>query len=209
MDVSAMQGRLRTRFRDPDQDVVDNTAWLDYLNDAYHDVIGASPWWPFTENQSAILSVTAAATGVDLPTDTWRVDGIYNVTDDYPLLPIDGNAAMWIAFSGPGTAAQTGNPTHYRIRANRILVYPNPTAATTLHVEYRTRPADLTSGEPIFPEQYHGILLEGALARAYIDDGNRDQAAVHEAKFQELLGGMKDDLLASRGETYPQIHDAW
>jgi hypothetical protein len=209
MDVANMQLTLRTRFRDPDQRVVGNSTWLDYLNAAYRDVIGASPFWPFMENQATELTVSAAATGVDLPTDAWRVDAVYNVTDDIELTPIDGNSGQFWGFAGPGVAGQTGNPSHYRLRNNRILVYPNPAAETDLQVEYRVTPTMLLAGEPAFAEQYHGILIEGALARAYRDDGNTPQADYHDGKFNALLERMKDDLLSTRGQHYPQIIDAW
>jgi response regulator RpfG family c-di-GMP phosphodiesterase len=71
-----------------------------------------------------------------------------------------------------------------------------------------TPPADLTASDaPVFPAQYHRILVLGALVRAYEDDGALEQAGYYENRFQRMLMGMKGDLLSPRHEGYPPIVD--
>lgn len=113
MDLTTLQARCRTRFRDADQDVVTNEEWTGYLNDAYRDVLGAEPYWPFLDSST---------------------------------------------------------------------------------------PADLSAGSdtPTFDSRWHNILVEGALNRAYLDDGNAEQAALHAAEFGRQLAEMKDALLRGR-----------
>lgn len=209
MNRDALVARAETRFRDTANDTYSPTEWADYVNDAYLDVLTATPWWPFHEALSAPLVVAAQATGVALPADVWRVDAVYNLTDDYPLVPSQGRSEHLYSFPGPGET-EFSIPTHYRIRNNRLLVYPNPARATTLHVEYREPVAILgATDEPVFPVQYHHMLVEGALGRAYMDDGNPGMSESHMSRFGMLLNQMMDDLLVTRSEAYHELVDTW
>lgn len=114
MDLTTLQTRCRTRFHDASQEVVTNTEWLGYLNDAYRDVIGAEPFWPFLDAGTPIADLAA---GGDTPT---------------------------------------------------------------------------------FDSRWHNILVEGALYRAYLDDGAPDLAATHRTEFERQLTEMKADLLRGR-----------
>lgn len=113
MDLTTLQTRCRTRFHDASQNVVTNAEWLGYLNDAYRDVLGAEPYWPFLDSSV---------------------------------------------------------------------------------------PVDLVSGgdSPVFDSRWHNILVEGAIYRAYLDDGNDAQAQVHKAEFATQLADMKAALLRGR-----------
>lgn len=210
MQLSDLQARCRTRFRDPNQNIVTDAEWTSYLNDAYRAVIAASPFWPFLEVVScAALVVSAGTRGIALPTDVTRVTAVRNATDNIPMVPLSGTTEHIRIDPEQST---TGVPEFYRIYAGRIEVWPIPNSDTTLHVEYPAPPAMLSgaSDEPVFPEQYHNLLVEGALYRAYVDDGNLEQASVHEAQYAGILGAMLFDLLGTaREDSYPTIVDNW
>lgn len=204
MDRDALVGRCEDRFRDTGNAIYTASVWADYINDAYSDVLSASPWWPFLMARAS-NSVTSSGE-VTLPTDAWRVTAVYNDTDNYVLQPIDGNSDYRYYF--PDADANLGNPTHYRLRANVLEVYPRPAATITVVIDYTVAPAQLgASDEPVFPEQYHRMLISGAMAYAYEDDDNMQQAQTHRAKFEQYLERMKDDLLVSRSERYHGIVD--
>ena len=114
MDLTTLRTRCATRFRDAGFDVVASADWTGYLNDAYRDVLGAEPYWPFLD------------------------------------------------------------------------------AGTT--------PADLAANgdSPTFDSRWHNILVEGALYRAYLDDGNAEQAGVHKTEFGTQLDDMRSALLRGR-----------
>jgi len=81
-----------------------------------------------------------------------------------------------------------------------------------LQVEYFAGPANLLvsgSDVPVFPSQYHRLLVEGALARAYLDDGNDKWSTMHFDREAKLLAGMVNDLLGPRQQRFSQIVDDW
>src|SRR5207344_2974807 len=117
------------------------------------------------------LASTALTRAVALPTDATRVLSVHDHTNYVKLEPLEGVAEhlrLWV------TQTEDGVPVCYRIRNGNLLLYPLPTGVYTYYVEYLSRPADLSAdGDlPAFPSQYHDILVEGALADAYLDDGN-------------------------------------
>lgn len=206
MNGQAMASRCAFRFGDSGHEVIDEAGWLDYLNDAYMDVIADSPLWPFLQGQASSLVVAAGTGSVALPADVWRVSGVYSATDDIPLTPIPGQAQYLHWFPDPEN--NLGTPGYYRLQGNMLEVYPWPAVDTTLAVSVAAPPPALAlDTEPVFPEQYHRLLVLGALAKAYEDDESAGMAASHQARFERLLQAMKLDLLSPRDEGYPTIAD--
>lgn len=203
---SAIVDRCEARYGDTGNAVVSAADWLEYVNDAYMDVVAADPYWPFLETQTTGLSVTGGTGSVALPADAWRVTSVYNSTDKIPLTPIPGRSNYRRYYPDP--ASSLGVPQFYRLRGATLEVYPWPSSTTLLTIDTATPPAALTTGtEPIFPEQYHRILVVGALAKVYEDDANAAMAASHQARFDRLLQAMRTDLLSPRDEGFPQILD--
>lgn len=208
MNGQAMADRCAFRFGDTTHEVIDDTEWLAYLNEAYSAVVADDPFWPFLEVQNSSLSVTAGTGTVALPADTWRVSSVYSVTDKWPLSPIPGRAAYRSWFPDP--ANNLGTPGYYRLQGAVLEVYPWPAATTTLAVNIATPPAAITlATEPLFPEQYHMLLVHGALAQAYEDDESQGMAQSHNARYERLLQGMKTDLLSSRDEGFHPVIDVF
>lgn len=164
------------------------------------DVVGADPNWPFLEVRNASLSIAGGMAETTLPADVWRVTSVYNATDKIPLTPIPGRADFRHWFPAP--ADGLGIPLFYRLRGNVLEVYPWPAVTTEIDVDVAQPPAALTAGadEPIFPEQFHQLLVLGALARAYEDDGAPNQATPYQGRYERLLQSMKQDLLSVRTE---------
>jgi hypothetical protein len=204
---SALAARCATRFHDSTNMLVSTNTWVDYLLDTNADVVNASPWWPFHDVE-ATLVYDAGAANEDLPADTLRVDAVFNDTDNIVLRQILGDVEVLEMFPDP--ANNLGTPTYYRIYANKIELHPRPSVATTLRLFTVKGTTTLTgSDEPPFPEQFHSILIPGALARAYEDDDNPEAAALHWSRFMEGLEQMKNTLLVPQTESYPSIEDRW
>lgn len=81
-------------------------------------------------------------------------------------------------------------------------------ATTGYHLVVTWRTAS-GSGSPVWPSQYHDILIPGALAQAFLDDGNVSQAAEYEKRFDAAVAGMRATVLLSRTETNQYIRDTF
>jgi hypothetical protein len=62
---------------------------------------------------------------------------------------------------------------------------------------------------PVWPSQYHDILIDGAMAQAYLDDGNPGQGDKYQTLFQAGITGMLTQLGQSRTETNSVIRDTF
>ncbi len=283
-----MIARCARRFHDEAFDVVSSTDWVNYLNDCYRDIIGASPLWPFL-HQTATDSLTFAPNvrGVNLPSNVFRVTSVYNDTDQYPMRAIEGDTQHIRLYPDQ---TLTGTPSRYRVFNNQIQVWPLPDHAVSLIVDYIVAPSDLGStapqtffdavgaaagditvtgiavedqlvsvvgikdsdhsmhdftseftitaaskinntggtattgyhlvvsyldatdtgaNTPIFPAQWHNILIEGALVRASIDDEQPSQAALYQKAYDAMLIKMIADLCSGQQDRNPQIVDNW
>lgn len=206
MDLATMRTRCATRFRDPSNNVVTSSEWTSYINDAYDDVIAASPDWPFMEKfATSLVTVNANTKAVALPTNVYRVKSVVANVDRTVLrqiYPVDDSDNTTI----------TGTPEWYYVAGNTLYVTPTPTTNTAYDIRYMVRPTALSSdGDvPVFPSEYHGILVEGALTRAYIDDGADNQAQLHLSIMTNKLDNMKTSLLTRpHSGAYGRIRDTW
>lgn len=213
MDRDALVALCEKRFRDTANTIVGESiaagliSWVDYLEGALSQVNSASPWWPWLENSSTTLTATAGVRNVALPADCTFVNSVYNGTDDYPLQPFDARSGQFSDM----TDAERGQPSFYRLTGSNIQLYPLPDTDKSIKVEYTSWPGALTNGatEPPFPETFHRFLVDGALAQAYLDDGNHEWHQMHQARFQEAIENMKRALLSVRTESYPIVRDTW
>lgn len=195
------------RFRDTANTVVSASLWLAYLNEAYNDVNTHTPLWPWLETAEQTISLVAGTRSAALPTGVWTVNWVYDVTDDYRLIPQEGRGDQW---HQDRLRSETGQPVTYRLRNSNIEVFPNPTANTSLVAECVSWPAVLAGGDsPVFGQQWDTVLLDGMLSRAYDDDGNDKWADRHEARFLAGKNKMLTAILYARTETNAPIRDVF
>lgn len=206
MQFSVIRTRCATRFRDASFDIVTDAQWKDYVNDAYADVQGATPFWPWLATSDVALTVLANARTTALPVNVYRITALLNDTDDIRMRPFEGTSEHYAQYP---TDADAGPPTQYRVLGTTLYVYPKPTVTTALRVEYTKSAAELSAdGDlPAFPAEFHRILVEGALANAYEDDANVQMAQMYDANFAAGLEGLKTAMLQPQQERYPEIVD--
>lgn len=207
MNLGDLRAHAKHRYRDMSGIEVADVTWTNFLNDAYTDVLGASPFWPFMEARSIALVIPAAGDNdVALPAGVGRVLSVFNTTDNYALEELVGRSPF---DAYPLLAASTGTPQSYRVFGSTLEVYPYPVVATTVRVEYPVAAALLAtdSDSPVFPAQYHRCLVDHALASARLDDGAESMADRLMGRFSRTLEQMKQDLLTVRGDSYPTIQD--
>ncbi len=208
MQFSVIRTRCAKRFIDSSNAIISDADWKDYVNARYRRVQQSSSEWPWKTVRSNALTINAGVRYATLPTDTFRVTEVLDYTNANVLRPLDGSTSS--GYIDPGETA-TGSPTWYQVVGNHLEVYPLPDANITLHVRVITASADLSADAdlPIFPSEYADILVEGALADAYYDDGQPLAGKQHEDQFVAILANMKTDLLGSQQEMYPQPVDVW
>lgn len=209
MDRDALVARCKVRFKDTGNAIYSDANWVDYINEAIRQVWRATPWWPFRAARSTSLSYAASTRAASLPTDATQILAVRDATNDTALVPIQGHDVEWII---DPSNEETGLATRYRVFGTTLEIYPLPQSAITVHVEYRQGVNLLDSGseEPVFPETYHDVLVHGALALAYEDDGNLDKAALQRGRFDSDLAHMVTDLCSSdQGRHYQVVDDFW
>lgn len=206
MLTSAIRDRAEARFGDSNNAIYTEAQWLDYINARYFAIWAAHPDWPFKQAHVTV-SVTAGQRGATLGSGAWRVQAVVDTTNDNVLTPI----SRWqqVNEMAPDDSDE-GPPECYQVYGNTIEVWPKPDATVSLKVDALIEVTALAAGdEPTLPEQYQHLLTEGALADAYTDDGNLEQAQAHEARYAALLSAMMMELLGNREEGYTQIIDTW
>lgn len=204
--TSSLVTRCETRFGDTGHAIVSAADWLQYLQDAYDDGNTYSPFWPWNELRKSDFSLAAGANTIALTSYGSRVLSVHNVTDMYPLTPLEAHATWRTQY--PTT--DQGSPVNYRMFAQTLEVYPIPDHAITVAVEYYGNPTalDTSSVNPVWPDAFCGALVDGALALAYLDDGNEKFAMDCKQKFDEAMVKMEETLLSgTRHETYPRVTD--
>ncbi len=205
MQFSAIRTRCAVRFSDATNALITDTVWKDYVNAVNRRVMAEENLFPNRELTTTLTSV-ASQRYLTLPTDSTRITSLHDDTNYVKLEPIEGLAEHLRLYV---TQTETGVPVSYRIREGKIDLYPLPTGVYTYTVEYLGKPGDLSADAdlPAFPAQYHDILVEGALADAYADDGNAGQYTIHNDRFKELFQAMRLDLLGERTERYYEPTD--
>jgi hypothetical protein len=214
VQFSVIRTYCATRFRDPGFVIVADADWKNYVNDVYHEMLTQTDFYPWNE-QSTTLTI-AGNTGttypltrsVPLPTDVWQVTAIWDITDQFPMIPLEGRAQVYQEYP---QQIELGQPMHYRIFNNMIEVYPAPTVTIQYLVEYLQMPADLVNDTdlPIFPAQWHLALAAGAVAKAYKDDGNPNQAQIYDQDYQTQMAALKAWCLQPRQDRYYEPVDTF
>jgi len=198
-----------SRFKDTANEILSAAEWSVYLNTRYQEVNARSPLWPWLEGTSDTVTVLANTRSIALPADTLQVHNVYDLTHGYALTPLQGRIVQGHAYDLTAGAG-TGAPETYRLRAGTIELYPMVDVNTSLRVEYVSAPAALaTTGEPVWPEPFHRLLVNGMLSLAYGDDGNPKEAERFDKMFQMEVKSMMDFILAFRHEGHHEIVDDW
>lgn len=204
MLLSVLTSLCADRYRDPDHDVVLDAQWQSYVNQAYNEANGSSPLWPWLEAVTSSVTVPAASNTIALPGGAVQVLWAYDpATNSY--LQADQPAGDW--FRGRSLTS-SGAPRFYRVRGTALEVFPSPVADTPLTVSVTTFPADMTASDaPVWPATFHKLLVDGALSRAYLDDGSTPQYQALDAVWKSGVADMLRTVLQARTDRAEPIRD--
>lgn len=205
MQFSVIRTYAAARFRDPTNVIVSDADWKNYVNTAYGDVLMRFPYAPWNE-ASTTVTVNAGSRSATLPVNVFQVTAVYDQTNGFPMVPMEGRAQV---FNEYPQQTETGQAMHYRIFGNTLQVYPLPQTNTTYVVEYLVQPAELVNDTdlPAFPEIWHDILVSGAVALAYRDDGNPAMADKYEVEAEDMTKALIQWMAQPRQDRYYEIVD--
>jgi hypothetical protein len=204
----ALRTQCASRYRDTNNNVVSDTQWKDYVNQAYQEANAFTPLWPWLETSEQTMTITPPSRSSALPADVFQVNWVYDTTDNLELIPQEGRGDQW---RNQNLRTDTGTPVSYRLRNATIEVFPIPTAVTTIVAECNLMPIRLSAdGDlPVWPANWHELLIPGALALAFLDDGNTEFHQAQDQRFRRQLGEMQAALLSFRTETYTAVRDSF
>jgi len=167
-------------------DYLDPTRIQRYINQVYLNICEEEQW-PFletTETGTPPYTTTAEIRGVDSVVDTTNAN-ILSWMDRRRLLEIDRDLTT------------TGTPVYwYQTSQSTINVYPANTAIT-LSVHFFKVPTELTAGsdEPLIPQRWHDLIVDGVAIRAYKDTDDYDAAGNVQQWYDAQLQQMRDSVL--------------
>lgn len=131
------------------------------LNSAYRDVLGGERW-AFLEKEATVTctpnqNAQSYSTITDLLLfSAIRITGQPNLENREPQVMRD--------MISEDLTPHIGTPRYWSLIAGQIYLYPAPSQAFTLTVDYIYSPPDLAvAGDtPVFPAQFHDVLVYGA-----------------------------------------------
>ncbi len=156
-----------------------------WINQAYQEVCEAEDW-PFCE---ATTTGTAPLTISDLRQILYVVDS----TNDLPLL---GSDQRTIQQKDPDLT-QTGSPCNFYLTGSTTLAVWPPDTSVSLTVRYLKVPAELDddADEPIIPERFQELIIDGAVIKALKDTDRLGNAQALKQMWSESLYAMKLSLM--------------
>lgn len=153
-------------------------------------------WWTissklrFFERDGTYSFVTVAGTdSYPLPTDSDVVQRvIVQEAGDDDWEPLT-NISDWNMFDQQQTSSED-RPTHYSLRGSSIILWPNPDKVYSVSFKYLRTLADIQASGPDAPQEWHEVILWGAISRGFFarGDWNRGTAAQNQqAIFLQTL----------------------
>ena len=165
---------------------IDDTRLGRYVNQSYKSICNRAAW-PF-------LLTTTTGTAPLTISDLRAVLNVVDTTTSAKLYHAD---RRHLIESVDTLLTTTGTPTYWYQEARTIIkVYPANTT-DTLSVHYLKVPATLTGTDAhLIPEEFEDLIIDGAVIRAYKDQGQLDTAASTQEFYNEGLREMQDALLS-------------
>jgi hypothetical protein len=99
------------------------------------------------------------------------------------------NISDWNMFDLKDSSLEE-RPTHYSIRGSSFILWPNPDDVYDVEVKYLRTLADIQASGPDAPQEWHEVILWGAISRGFFarGDWNRGTAAQNQqALFLQTL----------------------
>jgi hypothetical protein len=168
-----------------------------WLNQAYREIVNLHAW-PFLQTVATGAADAGFVVVPDLRKILYVTDSSGGQNPGTPLKRVSIEDLQ----AESANVSQTGTPELYWLDgAETIMAYP---VGGTISVRYVKRVAPMTGTDvPIFDEEYHNLIVDKAMIKAYVDSDNFEAAAALRDEVNLTLSAMAEDyLLASRETQY-------
>lgn len=166
-----------------------------WLNQAYREILNLHAW-PFLET---VVTGTADAGSASVP-DLRKIRFVQDVSQN-PEHKLHRVSVEDLVEEG-ADLDETGVPEWYYVDGgNNVKAFP---LGGTVRVYYIKRVAPMTgTDEPVFDEEYHDLIVDRAMMKAYKDSDNFEAAGALKQEFDAGVSAMAEDyLLDSREVQY-------
>lgn len=182
------------------------------INEAYLDIVTREPW-PFLEK---IVSITLPDNTTQVtnqafsgsPTDVGAVLSFIDTTNDIVFVPERSD----VVEKSYKINEITGNAQFYYFVGDELFVFPATSGSVAARLYYTQTPtvADETTATDsndiwLIPSRHHGVILLGALAKAYLVNDD-PQAATFNNLFESRYQQMRNDLWLRQYDRTDRIH---
>lgn len=158
-----------------------------YLNQSLFELCALMPW-PFLETNAT--GTTAAGVAI---TDVRHILSVTDTTNKRSLAPVDQRNLRRI----DPDLSEVGDACAWYLLDTTVKTWPTPASAAALRVEYVKAPAELvaTSDEPVVPEEWQDIIVDGAVCKAAKDNDGYGALQQIRAEWQRQVDVMVQALM--------------
>lgn len=191
MDFAELKTEFYARGADYlSEDGADVTRAERWLNQAYREICNLHAW----------SFLQAEATGVPpLSIPTLRRVRFVRLTTQ-PWYPLAYTTEEEAVSEGLDLTA-TGTPGYYYVKGG--FVYTAPLTSESITVSYLQRIQPLTGTDvPIFDEEYHNLIVDRAMIKAYQDSDNYEAAAALREDWNSSIQAMVEDYLVETRDLF-------
>jgi hypothetical protein len=147
-----------------------------------------------TQQDKDTLAGSAGAQTLNVPADYARLISLTRAsvsdTETDPLQPFDART-----YDEYYNSSITGTPYGYTISGSQILLIPKLDTATNFYIRFWKLPATITTSvDPEIPADYHSLLVDYALHRAYLSQHDRQMATYHRTLYDNALAELQGQV---------------
>lgn len=163
-----------------------------WLNQAYREILNLHPW-PFLQ---ATATGTAGAGYVSIA-DLRKLRAVSDITPGYDVHL--GRASFEELLEENGDLTETGDPEWYYVDGTAtVKAFPVGGQIKAYYIK-RVDPMSGTD-TPVFDEEYHNLIVDKAMIKAYIDSDNFEAAAALREETNLSLTAMAEDYFLDSRE---------
>lgn len=208
MNAEDVKDRVRSTFGDSTGIQISDDDIIRWINDSVRDVAYNSD----QVQAIATADITQGQYAYALPDDLLKAFSVKYDGGELQALSIQEADNFISKHDNADAQAKEARPTHYWIWARVINVWPTPSEDLTdgLVLYYIKQPVEIVTldDDLDIPVQYHNIIVDMVLKKAYEKDEDWQAAAIKQNQSDTKLLAMQEEPNWDEHEEYPYITTA-